>query len=372
MNSRKTSLSANIIQFCIFLRHKGFSAGMDEESTVLHALQLINFGDSKMFYESMKAVLCRNKEQTEIFGYLFNEYWKKLDLQIDSKEKIKEVKKSIDKQNVSFKSLKSWLHGNHNNETEETSTYSASERFEEKDFSAIHDDENEEIKKSIRAVARRLAAKLTRRYEQSPDIFLPDIKRTLRKNLRRGGELLDIVHKRPKRNRSKLVVICDVSRSMELYSAFLIQFMYAIQQVYRRLETFIFSTSLQRVTNDLRQRSFSEVKRLLGNESYGWGAGTRIGESLNLFVEQFGRKLIDSGTIVIIMSDGWDTGGMEKLESSMKYIHCRAKKVIWLNPLSGFERYTPEVMGMRTALPYIDVFAPVHNLQSLKQLWKWL
>jgi uncharacterized protein with von Willebrand factor type A (vWA) domain len=221
-------------------------------------------------------------------------------------------------------------------------------------------------------LAKRLAAKLTHRYEQSPDIFLPDIRRTLRKNLRRGGELLDIVHKRPKRNRSKLVVICDVSRSMELYASFLVQFMYAIQQVYRRLETFIFSTSLQRVTNDLRQKSFTDVKHLLGNENYGWDAGTRIGESLNLFVEQFGRKLIDSGTTVIIMSDGWDTGGIDKLETSMRYIHSRAKMVIWLNPLSGYEGYKPEVAGMRTALPYIDVFAPVHNLESLKQLGKWL
>ncbi len=372
MNSRKTSLSANIIQFCRFLRLKGFTSGMDEESTALQALQLIDFGNSKTFFEALKAVLCRNREQVETFGDLYNEYWKKLDLEMDSKEKIKEIKKSNHKQNGSFKSLKSWLYGNHNNETEETATYSTAERFVEKDFSAIHDDENEEIKKSIKALAKRLAAKLSHRYEQSPDIFLPDIRRTLRKNLRRGGELLDIVHKRPKPNRSKLVVICDVSRSMELYTVFLIQFMFAVQQVYRRLETFIFSTSLKRVTSDLRKRSFSDVKHLLGNENLGWGAGTRIGESLNLFVEQFGRKLIDSGTIVIIMSDGWDTGELDKLETSMQYIHSRAKKVIWLNPLSGFEGYKPEVAGMLTALPYIDVFAPVHNLESLRQLGRWL
>jgi len=138
------------------------------------------------------------------------------------------------------------------------------------------------------------------------------------------------------------------------------------------LETFIFSTSLHRVTRDLKKRSFAEVKQLLGDANYGWGAGTRIGESLDVFVGQFGRKFIDSRTTVIILSDGWDTGETGKIETSMRYIHSRAKMIVWLNPLLGYKGYKPEVAGMRTALPYIDVFAPVHNLESLKQFSKWL
>ncbi len=207
---------------------------------------------------------------------------------------------------------------------------------------------------------------------EAPKPDMPDLRKTLRKNLRRGGELLDIIHRRPKRNRLKLVLLCDVSRSMELYSAFLIQFMYAFQQVYRRMETFVFSTSLKRITSLLKQKNFHEAMQHLSNENNGWSGGTRIGESLNAFVNEYGKKLIDSKTIVVILSDGWDTGNIDLIKSNMEFIHAKSKKLIWLNPLAGFEDYKPHVSAMKAALPFIDVFAPVHNVESLKRLGKWL
>jgi len=224
----------------------------------------------------------------------------------------------------------------------------------------------------IKLLSKKLAAKLSRRYKPAYETYSPDIRRTLRKNLRRGGELLDIVHKKPKPNRTKLIAICDVSRSMELYTAFLIQFLYATQQAYRRMETFIFSTTIRRITNVLKEKDFSRVKQLLNEDNQGWSDGTRIGESLELFIKKFGHKCIDSKTIVIIVSDGWDTLGIEKLKTSMQYIQSKAKRIIWLNPLAGYEGYKPETMGMHTALPYINIFASVHNLESLKRLTKWL
>ena len=159
---------------------------------------------------------------------------------------------------------------------------------------------------------------------------------------------------------------------MELYSAFLIQFMYAFQQVYRRMETFVFSTSLKRVTSLLKQKNFNEAMQQLSNENNGWSGGTRIGESLNAFVNEHGKKLIDSKTIVIILSDGWDTGNIDLIKTNMEFIHTKSKKMIWLNPLAGFEDYKPHVSAMKAAMPFIDVFAPVHNVESLKRLGKWL
>ena len=203
-------------------------------------------------------------------------------------------------------------------------------------------------------------------------IDMPDLRQTLRKNLRCGGELLDIVHRKPKRNRVKLVLLCDVSRSMELYSVFLIQFMYAFQQVYRRMETFVFSTSLKRITPVLKQKNFREALHLLGSEKSGWAGGTRIGESLDAFVKDYAKKLVDSKTIVIILSDGWDTGNIDALKKNMEYIHNKSKKLIWLNPLAGYSAYRPDVAGMKAAMPYIDAFAPVHNAESLRRLGKLL
>jgi uncharacterized protein with von Willebrand factor type A (vWA) domain len=146
--------------------------------------------------------------------------------------------------------------------------------------------------------------------------------------------------------------------------------MYAFQQVYR-METFVFSTSLTRITAVLKQKNFSEILNLLAEKS-GWSGGTRIGDSLEEFVNVYSKKLVDSKTIVIMVSDGWDTGNIDLLETNMKYIHDKAKKVIWLNPLAGYSSYSPDAAAMKAAMPYIDKFAPVHNVESLRRLGKLL
>lgn len=369
---RQTSLSANIIQFCRFLRLKGFTSGIEEESLILQALPLVNIGDSKIFYETLKSILCRTKTESDAFERLFEEYWKELSKAIDSKEKKQEKKLNKSSEKSSFKSLQEWLHGNQNQEREVIASYCAADSHSKRDFSAFNEDETAEIIRSIKLLAKALTAKLSRRYEPANRKGFTDIRRTLRKNMRRGGELMDIVQKRPKRNRTKLIAICDVSRSMELYSGFLIQLLYSIHQVYSRMESFIFSTSLQRITKLLKEKDFVSVKHIMSNEEFGWSDGTRIGESLESFVKEYGNRILDSKTIVIILSDGWDNSGIEKLKWSMQYIQNRAKKIIWLNPLAGYDEYKPETMCMSSALPYIDVFAPANNLDSLKRLRKWL
>lgn len=372
MITRQTSLSKNIVQFCRFLRQKGFSVTIDEESLSLQALQFINYNDNDIFRRALKATLCHNKRQLDDFDSLFDEYWTQLNSAVDSKKKEQPISKTNNQQQPSYKALKKWLHGNSEKEIEETATYSYQEVLSRRDFSRVPEDEVDEIMQTIKAIARRLAAKANRRYEFSSKTEMPDLRKTLRKNLRRGGELLDIIHRKPKRNRVKLVLLCDVSRSMELYSAFLIQFMYAFQQVYRRMETFAFSTSLKRITSLLKQKNFHEAMLQLSNDHNGWSGGTRIGESLNEFVLEYGKKFIDSKTIVLILSDGWDTGNIDLIKTNMEFIHAKSKKLIWLNPLAGFADYKPHVSAMKAALPFIDVFAPGHNVESLRRLGKWL
>lgn len=372
MITRQTSLSKNIVQFCRFLRQKGFGVSIEEETLSLRSLQFIDYSNNEVFRLALKATLCHNKIQLDEFDHLFHDYWKEIHKAVDSKIKDEPKTKPTHRQQPSYKALRKWLHGNGNKETEETATYSTQETLFKKDFSAVPEDEVDELMQIIRSIAKRLAAKTNRRYEFSSKTDMPDLRKTLRKNLRRGGELLDIVHRRPKRNRLKLVLLCDVSRSMELYSAFIIQFMYAFQQVYKRMETFVFSTSLKRITSLLKQKNFNEAMHLLSAENNGWSGGTRIGESLDVFVNEYGKKLIDSKTIVIILSDGWDTGNIDLIKDNMEFIHAKSKKLIWLNPLAGFEDYQPHVSAMKAALPFIDVFAPAHNAESLRRLGKWL
>jgi uncharacterized protein with von Willebrand factor type A (vWA) domain len=372
MIRRQTSLSKNIVHFCRFLRLKGFGVSAEEEAIALHALQFIDYTSNKVFRLALQAVLCRSKEQLDEFDTLFYTYWKEVEKAVDAKAKDEKHNVRPKPHGASHKSLKEWLHGNRKDDAEETATYSIQEQLSQKDFSAVPEDEVEELMQTIRALSKRLAARANRRYEPSHKIELPDLRRTLRKNMRCGGELMDIVHHNPKRNRIKLVLLCDVSRSMELYSAFLLQFMYAFQQVYRRMETFVFSTALQRITLLLKQKNFREALHLLGLEKSGWSGGTRIGESLQAFVKDHAKNMIDSKTILIILSDGWDTGNIEALEKSMEYLHNKSKKLIWLNPLAGYPDFQPDVAGMKTAMAYIDVFAPVHNAESFRRLGRLL
>ena len=370
---RQTSLSANIVQFCRFLRQQGFVAGIEEEALILQSLLFIDHTDLAAFRLALKAILCRNKKQAEEFDLLFNEYWKQLGKAVDAKLKDGSAReKKLIARHPQFKSLKAWLHGNRNEGTEETSIYSAQENLSRKDFSSIPSEDVDELLQVIKALSKRLAAKAKRRYKFSQKINLPDLRQTLRKNLRRGGELLELAYRKPKQNRVKLVLLCDVSKSMELYTVFLIQFMYAFQQVYGKIETFTFSTSLKRVTTFLKEKNFREALRLLGTENNNWEGGTRIGESLDNFVRDYSKKMLDSKTVVIILSDGWDIGDLELLKMNMELIQQKSKKIVWLNPLTGFASYKPEVAGMQTAMPFIDVFAPVHNAESLRQLGKWL
>jgi uncharacterized protein with von Willebrand factor type A (vWA) domain len=372
MTTRLTSLSKNIVQFCRYLRLQGFTAGIEEETLILQALRHFDYTSRESFFLLLKTIICRSKTQMDEFDKLFSDYWKQLDKAVDSKRKDARKKKPPSWQ-AQMASLNTWLKGNHKKDTEETSGYSSmKESLSQRDFSAVPGDELDELMKCIRHLSKRLAAKANRRYEVSNKIDLPDLRQTLRKNLRRGGELIDIIHRRPKRNRVKLLMICDVSKSMELYSVFLLQFMYGFQQVYSRMETFIFSTTIQRITPVLKQKNFREALDLLGAEQSEWNSGTRIGESLDSFVKVYANKLIDSKTIVIILSDGWDTGNIDLLQKSMHTIQTKSKKVIWLNPLAGYAAYRPDVAGMKASMPYIDVFAPVYNIESLRRIIRWI
>ncbi len=373
MIKRQTSISRNIVQFCRFLRLKGFAVSVEDEATALNALLFIDYSNRDVFALGLKCVCCKSRAQQNKFDALFNEYWKEIETAIDSKIKTtaQPVLKTVSKE-PSFKSLKTWLNGNQNEEVEQTSFYSIHENLSQKDFSSVPADELDELMRIIRALSVRLAAHINRRYRKSPKDDLPDLRRTLRKNMRFGGELLEIACRKPRPNRTKLAIICDVSKSMDLYAAFLLQFMFAFQQVYRRMETFTFSTSLQCITTLLKQHDFKNAIELLGRKNNSWSGGTRIGESLHQFVNDYESRILDKRTIIIILSDGWDTGNIALLEQSMETIKARSKKVIWLNPVAGYHSYQPDTAGMRAAMPFVDVFTSVHNAESLRKLAKWL
>lgn len=371
---RHTSLSANLLAFCRHLRQKGFTIGPLESSVMLQALEEVApFHDPTLFQHTLRATLARTRREQELFDQIFPAYWKELEKAVDSKiAKDQQPRKPATRpQTPSLQALKSWLNGKPAEDEIELAVYSTQESSSRKDFSIFTALELQEITQLILLLARRMARQRSRRKERAHAANLLDLRSTMRKNLRRGGELIDLAKFKPRQQKNQLILLCDVSKSMDLYSQFLIQFVYAFQQLGQRVETFVFSTSLQRITNLLRQSNYRQVLDELSENVPGWSGGTRIGASFTQFVAQYSRLLHGHST-VLILSDGCDTGELDMLEESLRRISKKAERVIWLNPLAGRPGYAPTVRGMKIALDYVDVFAPLHNLENLRALGKIL
>ena len=369
-------LSSNVVGFCRLLRREGSGVGSAEAAEALLALETVDLGEESQFCAAMRACLAKSQREQEIFDARFNAYWKVWnrageplggDDDAPEGDENRDMRR-VPNQQPALKALTAWLKGEKNTEEEETAGYSPFEVLAQRDFAGFRADELDEIGRLVILIARHLAKRFNRRYRDSARRGRLDVRRTLRRNLRRGGELIDLTFRRRRRRKLKLVLLCDVSRSMDLYSSFLIQFVYAFQLAYRRVETFAFSTSLRRISDALDSENLDEVLVALSREVPQWSGGTRIGVSLQSFLDEYGDLLLDNQTAVIVLSDGWDTGDTEILRDAMRDIHRRSLAVLWLNPLLGSEDYRPDTRGMRAALPHVDVFAPAHNAASLKEL----
>jgi uncharacterized protein with von Willebrand factor type A (vWA) domain len=218
------------------------------------------------------------------------------------------------------------------------------------------------------SLARTIAHQKSRLKKGSQKHSNLDLKRTIRENLRRDGSIQKLYYSERKEKRLKLVLLCDVSKSMDLYSRFFVHLIYAFQNAYDRIETFVFSTALHRVSEILDNNQFDKAFDIISDRVPQWSGGTTIGSCLIQFSEEYGYRLLDRKTIVLILSDGWDTGEVEIMEKAMKDIYKRSRKVVWLNPLAGHPDFSPEAIGMKTALPYIDILGSAHNLESLKRI----
>jgi uncharacterized protein with von Willebrand factor type A (vWA) domain len=250
--------------------------------------------------------------------------------------------------------------------------YSPVEILASRDFSTFVPDEMQDIARAILLVARKLSTRESRRYRSTQRGHAIDLRRTMRRNIKYGGTVVELAKKKRKIRKPKIVLICDVSRSMDTYSKFLLQFIYALQNTLGRVESFVFSTRLTRVTDYFRSSDIYTALDRIAREVPDWSGGTRIGESLKVFNHDWALRMVNQHTIVLIMSDGLDTGDASVLEYEMEQIHRRAARVIWLNPLLGNEDYRPLARGMSAALPHVNLFASAHNLASLQALGKAL
>jgi uncharacterized protein with von Willebrand factor type A (vWA) domain len=221
-------------------------------------------------------------------------------------------------------------------------------------------------------LAKKMRARLVRRRQVHRGGRRLDLRRTIHRNISHGGTPIDLVWRRRKVKPLRLVILLDASGSMSLYTAFFVRFLHGVVDAFREAEAFVFHTRLAHVSESMRDRDVTRAVDRLSLMAQGIGGGTRIGESLATFNRWHAKRVINSRTAVMIVSDGYDTGEPERLGIEMARLRRRCRRIVWLNPLIGWDNYTPEARGMQAALPYVDLFAPAHNLKSLAALEPYL
>ena len=370
------ALSAAVIRFGALLRRHGLPVTVTQITDAVRALDHLDVAARSVVYLGLRVVLVGRPEDVPAFDRCFDAFWR-------TRGEADEVAEALagptlpeepatagregGEERRDSVALEAWGERDEADDGEPLGVPAASEReaLTAQDFASFGQEQLDEVYRLTIQIARRLARRISRRRRPSARRGRLDLRRTLRANLTRG-DLIDLRYRRRKPRKLRLVLLCDVSGSMDLYSRFLLQFLFALQHVFSRVETFTFSVRLTRVTELLRARSYREVLRRL-TAVRDWSGGTRIGESLAEFNRGW-PHLVDRRTIVILLSDGWDTGDPDVLADELLRIKRRAGRVIWLNPLLGNPSYEPLTRGMAAALPLVDHFAAAHNLAALRDL----
>jgi uncharacterized protein with von Willebrand factor type A (vWA) domain len=377
------NVSERVIAFCRRLRERGLPVTPAESIDATRVLETIDLADRVDVHLALRSLLTTRRDDLALFDALFDEWWESEAAPAGRSSTVREgPPRSATPRELSLDattgvaSLSRWAKGADavaDDPIPGLPAPSANESRARKDFVTFESAELADIERLTAMIARRLDARPSRRWRpaRGGSGVRVDLRRTIRLSLKTGGDAIELARRERKLRRTKLVALCDVSGSMDLYSRFLLQFLYALQHAFVRVETFAFSTRLVRITDALARDTFRTALDTLARSETGWSGGTRIGASIAEFVSLWPR-LIDRRTVVIVLSDGWDTGEPQVLGDALKTIHRRAGRVVWLNPLLGSPTYKPLTRGMQAALPHVDVFAPAHNVASLEALGRHL
>ncbi len=369
------NLLRNAVLFGRLLRSLGMNVTPTQVVDVVESLNHIHIGNRSDFKDGLRALLVHRHEQIPLFDQAFDLFWvarseNELDsLDVGSLRPQRKQQPQIEKVKDIDEDQKGDAEESDDPIRETIQTYSDIDLLRQKDFARLDEDELAKMRKLMSAISWQLKPRRTRRTEQDQRGTILDLRRTIRHNIRHGGEIVNLLKRKRKVKRRPLVLICDISGSMERYSRVLLQFIYMVSSHIDRVESFVFGTRLTRITRQLRHRDINHALSEASRTVNDWAGGTRIGESIRTFNYRWARRVLNQGAVVLIISDGWDRGDVEVLRTEMDRLHRSCYRLIWLNPLLGDEDYQPLVRGIQAALPHVDDFLPVHNLASLSS-WR--
>ena len=365
-------LAGRIVEFVRLARANHFRVGIQEAKDALDIAQRVDLLDQRQLRWGLRSLLCSNVADWARFDKFFDSYWQRANRRKVELPPTSNLDPFTPTASSTFSnraaSPETVLKQDDGDAIERVGA-SHRDILTRSDFSLAQlNADSRELEQWIEHVARRMRKRLLRRHQIRKSGCRLQMRRTVRRSLRYGGLPLDLILQKRRRELPRLVLITDVSRSMNVYSYFFLRFVRGLIEAFKDTEAFAFHTRLIHVTDSLKERDSHRLKEKLAWISAGWGGGTRIGECLQTFNRDYARRLVSSRTFVFIMSDGYDTGDSELLAEQVYYIKRRAKRVIWLNPLLGREDYVPSAEGIRAVLPYLDLFAPANSLESLMKI----
>ncbi|MCU0394755.1 MAG: VWA domain-containing protein [Chitinophagaceae bacterium] len=364
-----SSLSEGIVAFAQFARSHGLHVGIQETQDALQAASLGLLDDRNLFRQSLKALFCTSPEERQVFEKLFVLFWDTNPTDLEERKGKATVQGSFNKKaNASLVMLGMGKSDAPEEEAKNVSGANQQERLKKTDLSKLNEMESEELEAIARKLCRQMAVRMRRRMKQHRRLGQLNLRRTIRRSIAFGGEPLDLYFRMQTPKKQRLIVMLDVSGSMDKYSYFLLRFICALRENFRQLEAFVFSTSLKRITKALQPQRLDMVLQTLSEQADNWSSGTRIGECLQHFNDKYGKRMLNGSPVVLVLSDGLDTGDAAVLGAELRRIQQRSKRLIWLNPLKGMQGYQPLARGMQAALPSIDDFRSAHNLESLLEL----
>lgn len=375
MKTVNDTFKQRLVDFTFYCRERQFVVSPQQTEEAFRVVELGYATNRSLFHNCLKTIYCKRKENFERFDELFIRFWSrryKENLE-QRKVKVKPKKDTSSQASIVFLGTKFKNKIDDPKEEEAKKTVGANQntRLRYTDFTKLNIVDKEELEVLAEELFHQMSLRFKRRMQKANNGKI-DIQKTIRKSIGTGGWMMNLVQKNKKKEKRKVVFLLDVSGSMDTYSFYLLKYILILKKYFKSLEFFTFSTHLTHLTPMLRPNNEEEVLKQVSENLKSWSSGTKIGESLTEFLTVFGSKFLGQKHIVVILSDGLETGSVVQLREAVRTIRRKCKTLIWLNPLKGMEGYQPIQKGMVNAIPHLDTFETAHNLDSLLKLEKLL